>query len=354
MSSWLTRWLVPLTLPPNEPPNKTQSVNPLIGEADESVLPGYAPPVELRQLEAFAALAADLHFGRAAARLHMGQPTLSESIRRLERELGTPLFARTTRHVALTSAGEELLARTKVILDEVASAVASVRQVAAGDTGTVRVGITPPVAPVLAPHLRTGAAEALPGVVLDYRQFWLPALATAVAEATIDVAITIALVPDVPGVVSELLCGEPLLVGLRTQHPLAAQDTVALSDLATRVLGVPNPDLFPAWALCQQQALRAAAIDPPTVQLEATDLSASAWTQQDSVDWVLLIGSLSGAHRDTAIRPVDPVQLAPYTLQWSPDRVQSAAVARFVDFALSSPLPPGWIRSPGHERYDGS
>jgi DNA-binding transcriptional LysR family regulator len=284
----------------------------------------------------------------------MGQPTLSESIRRLERELGTPLFARTSRHVALTSAGEELLARTKVILDEVASAVAAVRQVAAGDTGTVRVGITPPVAPVLVPHLRAGAAETLPGVVLDFRQFWLPALATAVVEATIDVAITIALVAKAPGGVSELLCGEPLLVGLRPQHPLAAQDTVALSELATRVLGVPNPDLFPAWALCQQQALRAAAIDPPKIQLEATDLSASAWTQQDNVDWVLLTESLTGAHRDTVIRPVSPIQHAPYTLQWSPDRVQPAAVAKFVDFALSSPLPPGWVRPPGHERYDGS
>jgi hypothetical protein len=72
-------------------------------------------------------------------------------IRRLERELGTPLFTRTTRRVAMTSAGAELLARAKVILDEVAAADAAIRRVAAGEAGTVRLGITPPVASILAP-----------------------------------------------------------------------------------------------------------------------------------------------------------------------------------------------------------
>ena len=83
--------------------------------------------MELRELEAFVAVAAELHFGRAAERLHMAVPTLSELIRRLERELSTPLFTRTTRRVAMTSAGAELLARPKVILNEVAAAGAAVR-----------------------------------------------------------------------------------------------------------------------------------------------------------------------------------------------------------------------------------
>ena len=351
---WGRLLLMLLTMPRNRDEKKTQSARPLIGEGDESAGGRYGAVMELRQLEAFAAVAAELHFGRAAARLHMGQPTLSESIRRLERELGTPLFARTTRHVALTSAGEELLARTEVILDGIGAAVAAVRRVADGDAGTVRIGITPPVAPVLVPHLRAGAAEALPGVTLDLRQLWLPALATAVADATIDVAISIALVPEVPGVVSEVFCAEPLLVGLRPGHRLAGRETVALSDLAQGVLGAPDADLFPAWALGQQQALKAAGIAPPTVRLEASDLAASGWTQQENVEWVLLIGSLSGPHRDTVIRPVEPARLVPYTLQWSPDRAQTAAVARFVRFALSSPLPTGWVTQPGHLRHDGS
>ena len=88
--------------------------------------------MELRQLEAFVAAATELHFGRAADRLHIAAPTLSELIRRLERELGTPLLTRTTRRVALTSAGAELLSRSKVVLDEVAAAQAAVHRVAGG------------------------------------------------------------------------------------------------------------------------------------------------------------------------------------------------------------------------------
>jgi DNA-binding transcriptional LysR family regulator len=89
--------------------------------------------VELRQLEAFVAVATELHFGRAAERLRIAQPTLSELVQRLERDVSTPLLTRTTRRVALTGAGFELLGRAKVILDDVAAANAAVRRVASGE-----------------------------------------------------------------------------------------------------------------------------------------------------------------------------------------------------------------------------
>lgn len=72
--------------------------------------------MELRQLEAFVVLAKELHFARTADRLHMAPPTLSDLIRRLEIELGTPLLVRTTRRVALTPAGAEFLPRANSIL----------------------------------------------------------------------------------------------------------------------------------------------------------------------------------------------------------------------------------------------
>ncbi|MDQ2813018.1 MAG: LysR family transcriptional regulator [Actinomycetota bacterium] len=307
--------------------------------------------MELRQLEAFVAVAAELHFGRAAQHLHLSQPTLSELIQRLERELGTPLLTRTTRRVALTGAGSELLGRAKVILDELAAAKAAVRRIAAGDAGTVRVGITPPVAPVLGPHLRDALAVQAPDVVLDMQRMWLPNLETAVADGTIDVAITCGLVPDPDGVVGEVFCAEPLLVGLRPDHRLAGQTTVTLADLAHDVLGTPSQTLFPAWALCQQQALAAVQITPPTVTLDATDLTATAWTDQPGADWILLIASLISPHTPGVVRPVTPQQLVPFGLQWNPEQAQTAAVARFVRLALSIAPPPGWQTQPGHLRH---
>jgi DNA-binding transcriptional LysR family regulator len=307
--------------------------------------------MELRQLEAFAAVAAELHFGRAAQHLHMSQPTLSELIQRLERELGTPLFTRTTRRVALTGAGSELLGRAKVILDELAAAKAAVRRIAAGDAGTVRVGITPPVAPVLGPHLRDALADQAPDVVLDLQRMWLPHLTSAIADGTIDVAITCGLVPDPEGVVGEVFCAEPLMVGLRPDHRLAGRASVSLADLADDVLGTPSHALFPAWALCQQQALAAAGVNPPTVVLDATDLTATAWTDQPGVDWILLIASLVSPRTSGVVRSVTPRHLVPFGLQWNPGRARTAAVARFVHLALSIEPPPGWHTQPGHLRH---
>ncbi|MDP9165664.1 MAG: LysR family transcriptional regulator [Actinomycetota bacterium] len=308
--------------------------------------------MELRQLEAFVAVATELHFGRAAERLRIGQPTLSDLIRRLERELGAELLTRTTRKVSVTGAGQELLGRAKVILDEVAAASAAVRRTAHGETGTVRVAITPPVAPVLIPHLQAAAGEYLPDVALVVQRMWLPDLTRALSEGTADVAITCARVPDAPGVVNTVFCSEPLLVGVRPEHRLANHADVALADLARERLGVPSESLFPAWTLAQRQALDSVDFSSPTVALEATDLSASGWTTQSDAAWILLTGSL-GTPPGTVVRPITPAMTVPYTVQWSPERAQTAAVARFVRLALTHDVPPGWQLETGHLRHGG-
>ncbi len=308
--------------------------------------------MELRQLEAFVVVATELHFGRAAETLSIGQPTLSDLIRRLERELGAPLFTRTTRKVTLTGAGEELLGRAKVILDEVAAAAAAVQRTARGVAGTVRVAITPPVAPVLAPHLRAAAGEYLPDVALAVERMWLPDLTRALAEGTTDVVITCARLPDAPGVANTVFCSEPLMVGLRPTHELAADVEVALDALRRDRLGIPDDTLFPALALAQRQALEFVGLSPPVAVLEATDLSASGWTRQQDVAWVLLSASLDTPPA-TAVRPIVPALRIPYTLQWSPERARTAAIGRFVRLALTHDVPPGWHLEPGHLRHRG-
>ena len=309
--------------------------------------------MELRQLEAFVAVSTELHFGRAAEKLGLAQPTLSEMVRRLEREVGAQLLTRTTRRVALTSAGQEMLTRARAILDEVADAAAAVKRVAGGQTGAVRVAITPPVAPVLSPHLRAAADEKLPGVEVSIRRMWLPDLGRELAEGTIDVAITCARIPDAPGATNVVFCSESLLIGLRPDHPLTGQKQIDLAALAEQRLGIPSAALFPAWALAQRQALDEAGISPPITELETTDLPASGWTYQGDVDWIFLTTSL-GLPPETVARPTEPALRLPYTLQWTPQRAPNAAIARLVRLALTVAPPAGWHVEPGHLSYRGT
>lgn len=306
--------------------------------------------MELRQLEAFVVVATELHFGRAAEQLQIGQPTLSDLVRRLERDIGSQLLTRTTRRVALTPAGAELLARCKLILDEVASARAAVRRLANGETGIVRLAMTPPVAPVLAPHLRAALRERLPDVELTVQRLWLPDLIDAIASDQVDVAITCGVPPNPVGVIGKTFCSEPLLVGVRPTHPFADRPAVALADLAPYTLGMPSDTLFPAWAMTQRQALRAARVSPPTVILEATGFSSTGWTLQPEVTWVLLSASL-GLPRDTAVLPISGDPRIPYVLQWAPERACAAAITRFVKMALTVDVPPGWQKEKGHLCY---
>jgi DNA-binding transcriptional LysR family regulator len=315
---------------------------------------GYRERVELRQLKAFVGVATELHFGRAAEQLHLGQPTLSETIGRLERELGTPLFTRTTRRVTLTAAGVELLRHATLILDSVATASAAVRRAGSGDGGTVRLGITPPVAPVLAPHLVALFARNAPLVTVDVQRMWLPRLTQAVADGTVDVALTCGLLEaGSTDVVGEVFCAEPLLVGVRASHRLSRRAGVSLDELAHDVFGATQENLFPAWALCQQQALAAAGVSPPSVDLQDVDLAARRWTEQDEVGWIMLVASLLHGERPDVVLPVAPEVLVPYTMQWAPDRASSAAVARFVQTARTARLPEGWRTQPGHLLHTG-
>ncbi len=96
--------------------------------------------MELRRIQYFVAVAEEAHFGRAAQRLRMAQPPLSQQIRALEAEMGVTLFHRTTRKVELTPAGERFLVRARAILAEVDDAVAEAAQVADGMLGRIAIG----------------------------------------------------------------------------------------------------------------------------------------------------------------------------------------------------------------------
>src|SRR5690242_14713125 len=104
--------------------------------------------VELRHLRYFLAVAEELHFGRAAARLHIAQPALTQQIRRLETLLGARLFDRTSRTVALTPAGVVLRERAEALLGHAQRDLAEVSRIGQGGQGTLYLGFVPSVLPL--------------------------------------------------------------------------------------------------------------------------------------------------------------------------------------------------------------
>ena len=123
--------------------------------------------MELRHLRYFAAVAETKHFGRAAERLHLAQPVLSQAVRQLEAELGTPLFTRTTRQVHLTPAGEFLREEVTRILAAIEDSVRGVRRIAEGRQGLLRIGFTGSAAHTQLPRIARIVKRELPGLALE-------------------------------------------------------------------------------------------------------------------------------------------------------------------------------------------
>ncbi len=184
--------------------------------------------MELRHLRYFVAVAEERHFGRAAERLHIAQPPLSQQIRRFEAELGEPLFHRTTRSVDLAPAGEALLERAREILAAVDSALDDARRAARGEYGRLAIGFTGSSTYALLPALAAALRRELPGVMLDLRgELLTPAQVTQLRDGTLDLGL---LRPPVHerDLATEVLHSEPLLAVLPDTHPLAQADTVSL------------------------------------------------------------------------------------------------------------------------------
>ncbi len=190
--------------------------------------------IELRQLRHFIAVAEELHFGRAARRLHMTQPPLSQSIQALEAQLGAPLFARTRRSVALSPAGEALLPEALRILQQVGELPALAQKTAAGALGQLSIGfISIADYSVLPPVLRE-FRRACPDVAIRLQEATTDVQLDLLAGAALDVGFLIPPLPD--KLRGELdyhpVLSESLLLALPEGSVDGRQKSVALAQVA--------------------------------------------------------------------------------------------------------------------------
>lgn len=174
---------------------------------------------DLRQLRHFVAVAERLHFGRAAAALHISQPPLSRSIRDLEARVGATLLARTRRRVELTPEGTRFLEDARRILQQLDEAVIAVGRMAAGDTGRLRLGFVSLADYGVLPGLLKAYKAARPRVTLALREMLSPEQASALAAGELDFGL---LLPPVMGELEHIVVQrERFLAALPSRHRLA-------------------------------------------------------------------------------------------------------------------------------------
>ncbi|MBV9916554.1 MAG: LysR family transcriptional regulator [Solirubrobacterales bacterium] len=181
--------------------------------------------LELRALEYFLVVAEELHFGRAAARLHIAQPSLSQQIRKLEDQLGTTLFDRSSRRVELTAAGEALVREGGKTLRQAKAAVRAARRAA---TDQLTVGFFGSAGERLPEVLKT-YAERRPNVEVTVRELLLGSVQDIV-EGTVDVAFT-RLRPGQAELEIQVIASQPRVAALAMDHPLAKSEELAFADL---------------------------------------------------------------------------------------------------------------------------
>lgn len=203
--------------------------------------------LETRQLQYFATVAEERHFGKAAEILKLAQPYLSQQIRKLERQLGTTLLNRTTRTVSLTSAGNHLLTEGRRVLAELDALGSEVQLIGAGLKGPLRLGFTGSTTYGVMPQVVRRTATAAPLLQLSVSgEMITPRLVSQLLERSIDIALLRSSTPK-KGLSYEVIGNEPCILAVPTGSPVLDLEAITVVDLADHsLLGYPENSVMSA------------------------------------------------------------------------------------------------------------
>ncbi|OLL71450.1 LysR family transcriptional regulator YnfL [Pseudonocardia sp. Ae168_Ps1] len=288
--------------------------------------------MELRHLAAFVAVAEELHFGRAAERLHVAQSPLSRRIRTLEDELGAQLFERSTRSVALTAQGDALLEHARRLLDEAALAERAVRAAGHGEVGRVSIGFAGASSYDVLPLLTRAVTSELAGIELVLRgQTYSGQALNDVADGRLDIGF--AAVPVRTGLDARVVRLERIVVALPDRHRLAGQESVALAELASE----PFVSFPAAGGSAVRDAAHRACFDAgftPRIAQEAPDSYTMLTLVGAEVGVALMVSSAQRIHTGHVVfRPLsDEPPALPIALAWRADN-PSRALRAVLDVA---------------------
>ncbi|OKH35738.1 LysR family transcriptional regulator [[Phormidium ambiguum] IAM M-71] len=287
--------------------------------------------MELRHLHYFVTVAAELNFSRAAQRLHIAQPPLSQQIRQLETELGFELFHRTKRSVQLTQAGRVFLVQAEKILQQVEQAVEMGRLASRGEVGQLVVGFVSSAAYSVLPPILQAFRQAVPNVSLELRELTTNQQLQLLVSGQIDIGLVRPPVEQ-PEIHSEVIFQEPLMLAMPVSHRLAKRTKVSIKSLVNEPFILFRRSLAPGLydpiiSLCQQ-----AGFSPNVVQ-EAIQMQTIVSLVAAQMGIAVVSASLQNLQRSGVIYKAlkEKTPLVALALIWRPDCVPT--VERFLRIA---------------------
>jgi len=224
-------------------------------------------PIDLRVWRQFVAVAEELHFGRAAARLHMTQPPVTQAIAQLEKRLGVLLFDRTRRRVALTPAGEALLPEVRELLLRAQALPARARAAATGEVGRVRLAFVSTIGFDKLPAWVRDFHAHSPGVSLELLEATGDVQLEAFARAEIDAGLMLHAPGQAPAGLARLAVSEePLVLALPARHVLARAPRLKLAEVLAEPLVMFPRRILPSLHDAVQGLYRAQGVAPRVAQ----------------------------------------------------------------------------------------
>ena len=296
--------------------------------------------MELRHLRYFVAVAEELHFRRAAERLHVAQPAISEQVRKLELDLGVRLFERSHRSVALTDAGVALLEEARRILRQADVARQAARAAGGRATMRLRIGYLPDCLPSSVPRALREVASSLPSVEVDLQDAPALRLVDDVRAGRLDAVVT-SLPAHTGGLRVSALGEQRMVIALPAMHPHAMEPAIALERLAPERLLVLPHDANPAFRNTVAAACLDAGLAPTFIELAEPRVEHALLAVAAGAAPAILPESVSERHTVHGVRfvPISDAKAVFHTAVISrrdDDRLATAAFLRAVDNAAKA------------------